>query len=69
MTHYSDVLGNYVTATEIMREFYRTGGGLPLPQWIEQKSRDLWAASGEHREEDWDALAAQIERDAAEGVE
>jgi len=67
MTHYSDVLGNYATATEIMREFYRTGGGLPLAQWIEQKSRELWAASGEHRGEDWRALADQLDRDALHG--
>jgi hypothetical protein len=49
-----------------MREFYRTGGGLPLPQWIEQKSREF-GRFGRTSRWDWRALADQLDRDALHG--
>lgn len=67
-TRYSDILGNYVSAAEILAEFRQTAAPAEtLAAWIERQSRELWAASGEHRDEDWQALARQVERDATVG--
>ena len=63
MTTYSDVLGNYISASETMQMFQDSGSD-NLADWIEQQSIELWGA--EHDPAlDWDALAAGLQRSAA----
>lgn len=67
MTQWQDVLGGYVDACGVLREYWADADGETLAAWIERESGALWAAAREHVDEDWEALARQVERDALHG--
>ena len=65
MSDYGDIFGRYTDATGIMREFWADEGDGDLAAWLCEQSRALWGA--DHREEDWDELAAQVRADSLHG--
>lgn len=64
MKIYSDVLGNNVSAWEIMQNYRRNhGADETLPEWIERQSRELWG--DEHNpDDDWNDLADDLKDSA-----
>ncbi len=65
MSDYGDIFGRYTDATGIMREFWADEGDGDLAAWLCEQSRALWGA--DHREENWDELAAQVRADSLHG--
>jgi Arc/MetJ-type ribon-helix-helix transcriptional regulator len=57
--HWSDVLGNYVSASEVVR--MAKAANETTEQYIKTQTKDLW---GDDTEEDWDELARQVEAEA-----
>lgn len=65
-TDWRDVLGGYLSANQALDEYAKTRcEGEALWAWMERMSRELWAASGEHVDEDWAYLAGCLESEAA----
>lgn len=62
-THWSDVLGNELNATEVVKTFNRQHkSGETFAAWLERQSRELWGS--DHQDEDWQAMADKITADA-----
>lgn len=63
-THWSDITGRDISATQAYVE--ARASGLTVAEWLEQTSRELWEAQGEHdADANWGMLARQLTREAA----
>lgn len=63
-THWSDVMGNYISAKEVV-EMYHSKPGRNTPDmahWLEQQSKELWGK--DHRDEDWLKMEKEIRSEA-----
>lgn len=65
-THWSDVMGNELSANEVMQDWRAHRNGLSLAAWLEQLSREMWGS--DHRNEDWSKMAQEIMRDGAKEI-
>ena len=57
--HWSDVLGNYVSASEVIR--MAKAANETVAQYIKTQAKSLW---GDDTEETWRELARQVETEA-----
>ncbi len=64
-TNWWDVLGNNVTAQQAIAQYRaERANGETLAEWMERTAAALY--DGETANEDWERLARQLERQAAE---
>lgn len=62
-THWSDVLGNELSAKEVWDAFRIQGNRAEsFAEWLERQSRELWGS--DHKDENWTQMAEKIKTEA-----
>lgn len=65
---WTDVMGNDVTAQQAMAQFEaERRDGETLAEWMERTAAEMWA-NDDMSGIDWNAMARQLERQAAQGM-